>query len=372
MPILSAMFPQGPNLDAAATKAASALSNMNISYAGPRMAQILGDKKLGGQQSLAIIGHRGSGKNKVIISGEAPNTRPSVMENTIKSLVQAGENGADFVEFDVQVTKDGHAVIFHDDHIIIDNKGSYIARRIGDLTLEEYLSLGFQSDGLEIQMPLVRKASDGSICRWIVNVQDCLCTLKDAFEKIPLSVGFNIELKFDDEAEVPQADLQRVISVVLREVEMYGKGRKVFYSSFHPDAVDLVRKMQAEFPVLFLTDGGTYIYKDERRNSIESAIRLCLQCGLQGIVSEVKAILENPGLVSKVKDAGLCLLTYGELNNYVEALQKQKEVNVDGVIVDHVLEIVTATQNDTSLSITSPSSDKMSSRDLPGIVKAAA
>ena len=35
--------------------------------------------------------------------------------------------------------------------------------------------------------------------------------------------------------------------------------------------------------------------------------------GLQGIVSEVGAILQNPGLVSKVKDAGLCLLTYGEL-----------------------------------------------------------
>lgn len=366
------MFPQGPNFNAAATKAASTPSNINISYAGPRMAQILCDKKLSGQQPLAIIGHRGSGKNKIIIAGDAPNTGPSVMENTIKSLAQAGENGADFVEFDVQVTKDGHAVIFHDDHIIIDNKGFYITRRIEDLTLEEFLSLGFQADDLEIQRPLVRKASDGSICRWSVNVNDCLCTLKDAFERIPHSVGFNIELKFDDEAEIPRADLQRMISVVLREVEIYGKGRKVFYSSFHPDAIDLVRKMQAEFPVLFLTDGGTHIYKDERRNSIESAIHLCLQCGLQGIVSEVRAILENPGLVSKVKDAGLCLLTYGELNNYVEALQKQKVLNVDGVIVDHVLEVVTAARNGTFLSITSSSSDKMSSRDLPCILKAAA
>ena len=30
---------------------------------------------------------------------------------------------------------------------------------------------------------------------------------------------------------------------------MYGKGRKVFYSSFHPDAVDLLRKLQTEYPV---------------------------------------------------------------------------------------------------------------------------
>ena len=31
---------------------------------------------------------------------------------------------------------------------------------------------------------------------------------------------------------------------------MYGKGRKIFYSNFHPDAVDLLRKMQRECPVI--------------------------------------------------------------------------------------------------------------------------
>lgn len=251
-------------------------------------------------------------------------------------------------------------------------QGLHNARRIGDLTLEEYHSMGFQADGLEIQSPLVRKANDGSICKWIVNVQDRLCTLKDAFEKVPLSVGFNIELKFDDEIEVSEVDLKWVIGTVLKEVAMYGKGRKVFYSSFHPDAVDLLRKLQTEYPVLFLTDGGTHVYKDERRNSIESAVEVCLKCGLQGIVSEVRAILQNPGLVSKVKDAGLCLLTYGELNNFAEALQKQKETGVDGVIVDHVLEMVTAVRNATISDGTLTSSDDICSRDISSIVKAAA
>lgn len=251
-------------------------------------------------------------------------------------------------------------------------QGLHNARRIGDLTLEEYNSMGFQADGLEIQSPLVRKANDGSICKWIVNVQDRLCTLKDACEKVPLSVGFNIELKFDDEIEVSEVDLKWVIGTVLKEVAMYGKGRKVFYSSFHPDAVDLLRKLQTEYPVLFLTDGGTHIYKDERRNSIESAVEVCLKCGLQGIVSEVRAILQNPGLASKVKDAGLCLLTYGELNNFAEALQKQKETGVDGVIVDHVLEMVTAVRNATISDGTLTSSDDIRSRDISSIVKAAA
>lgn len=251
-------------------------------------------------------------------------------------------------------------------------QGLHDARRIGDLSLQEYLSTGFQPDGLEIRSPLVRKANDGSICKWIVNVQDRLCTLKDAFENVPLFAGFNIEVKFDDEIEVSEVELQRVIGTVVKEVAMYGKGRKVFYSSFHPDAVDLLRKIQTEYPVLFLTDGGTHLYKDERRNSIESAVEICLKCGLQGIVSEVRAILENPELVSKVKDAGLCFLTYGDLNNFVEVLQKQKEMGVDGVIVDHVLEMVSAVRNATISGITLTSCDDIRFRDITSFLKEAA
>ena len=62
------------------------------------------DNKIeGGQQSLTVLGHRGSGKNRVLSAGDASNARPSIMENTIKSLALAAENGVDFVKFDVQV-----------------------------------------------------------------------------------------------------------------------------------------------------------------------------------------------------------------------------------------------------------------------------
>ena len=67
------------------------------------------DNKIeGGQQSLTVLGHRGSGKNRVLSAGDASNARPSIMENTIKSLVLAAENGVDFVEFDVQVDQACH------------------------------------------------------------------------------------------------------------------------------------------------------------------------------------------------------------------------------------------------------------------------
>lgn len=43
----------------------------------------------------------------------------TVRENTVHSLEEAGKRGADFVEFDVQLTKDKIAVIFHDFHVLV-------------------------------------------------------------------------------------------------------------------------------------------------------------------------------------------------------------------------------------------------------------
>lgn len=65
--------------------------------------------------------------------------------------------------------------------------------------------------------------------------------------------------------------------------------------------------------VFFLTNGGAQTYTDVRRTSLEEAIKVCLAGGLQGIVSEVKAIFKNPGALTKIKESKLCLVTYGEL-----------------------------------------------------------
>lgn len=65
--------------------------------------------------------------------------------------------------------------------------------------------------------------------------------------------------------------------------------------------------------IFFLTNGGSQIYKDVRRNSLEEAIKVCMSGGLQGIVSEVKAILRNPGTVSQIKESALAIITYGQL-----------------------------------------------------------
>ncbi|KAL6874380.1 hypothetical protein ACP4OV_013400 [Aristida adscensionis] len=292
------------------------------------------------RRPLTVIGHRGKGMN-ALASADA--RMREVRENTLRSFNDAAAvPGLAYVEFDVQVTKDGCPVIFHDNFIFTEQDGEISGRRVTDLHLDEFLSYGPQKDSGKTGKPLLRKLKDGRILRWDVQSEDALCTLRDAFEGVDRRVGFNVELKFDDDLLYTEEQLTRILNAVLKVVFEHANGRPIIFSSFQPDAAQLIRKLQDRYPVYFLTNGGTQIYGDPRRNSLEEAVRLCLAGGLQGVVSEVRAILRQPSAVARIKEAKLSLLTYGQLNNVPEAVYVQHLMGVDGVIVDLVREIAEA------------------------------
>ncbi|XP_055805724.1 glycerophosphodiester phosphodiesterase GDPD1, chloroplastic-like [Solanum dulcamara] len=286
-----------------------------------------------------VVGHRGNGMN---LLQSADRRMKAVKENSILSFNAAANYPIDFIEFDVQVTKDGCPVIFHDDFILTQDNGTIYERRITELSLAEFLSYGPQREEGLAGKPLMRKTKDGKIVSWTVETDDSACTLKEAFEKVNPSIGFNIELKFDDHIVYQQDYLIHVLKAVLHVVLESAKGRPIIFSSFQPDAALLVKSLQTCYPVFFLTNGGTEIYYDVRRNSLEEATKLCLEGGLEGIVSEVKGIFRNPGAVNKIKESKLSLLTYGKLNNVPEAVYMQHLMGIEGVIVDFVEEVTVA------------------------------
>ncbi|KAF5735848.1 hypothetical protein HS088_TW15G01364 [Tripterygium wilfordii] len=286
-----------------------------------------------------VIGHRGNGMN-VLQSGD--HRMRAIKENSIISFNAAGKFPLDFVEFDVQVTKDGCPVIFHDDFILSEDNGTVFEKRVTELTLSEFLCYGPQSEEEKKGNKLMRKTKDGKMMEWNVETDDSLCTLQQVFQQVEPSLGFNIELKFDDHIVYQQDHLTNVLEAVLQVVFDHAKDRPIIFSSFQPDAALFVRKLQGVYPVFFLTNGGTELYYDVRRNSFEEAMKLCLEGGLQGIVSEVKGVFRNPGAVNKIKEAKLSLLTYGKLNNVSEAVYMQHLMGIDGVIVDLVKEITEA------------------------------
>ncbi|XP_057492152.1 glycerophosphodiester phosphodiesterase GDPD1, chloroplastic-like [Actinidia eriantha] len=286
-----------------------------------------------------VIGHRGSGMNML----QSSDRRMKAMkENSVLSFNAAAKFAVDFIEFDVQVTKDDCPVIFHDDFILSEDNGTVYEKRVTELSLSEFLCYGPQREPGKVGKTLLRKTKDGQILSWNVEKDDPLCTLEEAFHKVSPSVGFNIELKLDDHIVYQQEHLINVVQAILKVVFEHDKDRPIIFSTFQPDAALLVRKLQSTYPVFFLTNGGTEIYYDVRRNSLDEAMKLCLQGGLQGIVSEVKGIFRNPGAIPKIKEAKLSLLTYGKLNNVPEAVYMQHLMGVGGVIVDLVQEITEA------------------------------
>lgn len=63
---------------------------------------------------------------------------------------------------------------------------------------------------------MFRKAKDGRILGWKVEDDDALCTLKEAFQRVDPSLGFNIELKFDDSMVYKEEELIHVLQVILQ------------------------------------------------------------------------------------------------------------------------------------------------------------
>lgn len=299
----------------------------------------------GGGRRLLVVGHRGVGKNVTAAppgAGGGAAARPSVKENTVLSFNRAAEDGADFVEFDVQVTKDSVPILFHDDYVYVEGQE---ARKISDLTEEEFRATGPRRTGdgsLQAGPKLLRRAYGGAVSEWAVGEDDAPCTLAEAFAGADPRLGFNVEVKFFgfQARDVDAAEIARMLDAILPVVARHRGERRVYFSTFHPDAVgELRRRLQSAHPVFFLTDGGGHVFEDPRMNSVPAAIELSRSARLAGIVSEVQALIKEPGLVKQVKDAGLQLLTYGDLNNDADAMAFQRFHGVDGVIVDHVREM---------------------------------
>lgn len=193
-----------------------------------------------------VIGHRGHGMN---ILQSSDSRMKAIKENSILSFNSAAKFPLDFIEFDVQVTKDDCPVIFHDDFILTEENGTIFEKKVTELCLAEFLCYGPQKETGKEGKCLYRKTKDGKFVKWNVETDDSLCTLQDAFQKVEPSLGFNIELKFDDFAVYQQDHLLHILQVILQVVFEFARDRPIIFSTFQPDAAQLVRKLQNNYPV---------------------------------------------------------------------------------------------------------------------------
>lgn len=313
--------------------------------------------------STMVIGHRGLGKNT------ASRTSLQLGENTIQSFISAANLGAEYVEFDVQLTKDLVPVIYHD--FLVSETG--IDAPVHTLTLDQFLHIGEgqkprQSRPASPEAGVHLNGSNGDTDRSNTrrlrsysvdnskqrnihldrqleltermkhtrdfkkkgfkgnnrgfSIQSSFTTLEKMFNELPESVGFNIEMKYpmlheSEEEEMDQyaVELNSFVDTVLHKVyDMMGQ-RNVIFSSFNPDVCLMLSFKQPSIPVLFLTDAGTSPVGDVRAASLQEAIRFASRWNLLGVVSAAEPLVMCPRLVKVVKESGLVCVSYGTLNN---------------------------------------------------------
>ncbi|KAF6810994.1 glycerophosphodiester phosphodiesterase gde1 [Colletotrichum musicola] len=324
-----------------------------------------------------VIGHRGMGKNMT------SNKSLQLGENTVPSFIAAANLGAQYVEFDVQLTKDHVPVIYHD--FLVSETG--IDAPVHTLTLEQFLhinpdskrsngvhavnenlervrnnapgprqrslSMGYAGDGqngagLEERMKHTRDfKSKGYKANSRGNfIQAPFATLEDLFRQLPEHIGFNIEMKYpmlheseEQEMDTYAVELNSFCDTVLSKVYDLAGNRHVIFSSFNPDICLCLSFKQPSIPIMFLTDAGTCPVGDIRASSLQEAIRFASRWNLIGIVSAAEPLINSPRLVRVVKESGLLCVSYGTLNNNPIMVQRQVKEGIDAVIVDNVLAI---------------------------------
>jgi glycerophosphodiester phosphodiesterase len=284
-------------------------------------------------ENFPLIGHRGSGSNKTALL----NTM-NISENTVLSFVTANQRGAEYVELDVQLTKDKIPIIYHD--YTVSETGFNLP--LSRLTLIEFLALKDNKITTPQPKTLSRSRSEHSLLEHeALKINDSFPSLKMGLLNTPTNIGFNIELKvpLEDEAEregIPMVDLDDYGEKVLACVFANAKGRKILFSSFHPDVCSVFARKQSRYPVYLLTSAGSENHLDIRCNSLQGAVRFAKSNNLRGIVSKGEPILECPELVGIVKSLNLALITWGDENNNVSNVRLQQLLGVDAVIMDHV------------------------------------
>ena len=311
--------------------------------------------------STMVIGHRGLGKNT------GSRTSLQLGENTIQSFIAAANLGASYVEFDVQLTKDHVPVIYHD--FLVSETG--IDAPVHTLTLEQFLHvsqgqtprqsrptspaengvINGSSGGVPSRRRIRSHSLDHSDKKNIHTshfleltermkhtrdfkikgykgnsrgnfIQAPFATLKEMFQKLPESTGFNIEMKYPMLHETEEhgmdqyaVELNSFVDTVLTTVYDLSGKRNIIFSSFNPDICLLLSFKQPSIPVLFLTDAGTSPVGDVRAASLQEAIRFASRWNLLGVVSAAEPFVMCPRLVKVVKESGLICVSYGTLNN---------------------------------------------------------
>lgn len=165
-------------------------------------------------------------------------------ENTLEAFGLAVEQGADGVELDVQLTKDGEVVVVHDETIDrVSNGTGYVQ----DYTLEELKAFRFNKTHPEFPDAVIP-------------------TLKEVLQLLePTGLSVNIELKT---GIIRYDGMEERVLTLVKEMEMEDR---VIYSSFHHASLVKIKKLDSGARTgLLYSDGWLHVHSYAKKMNVDA------------------------------------------------------------------------------------------------------
>ena len=180
-------------------------------------------------EAVLTIGHRGA-------SGYAP-------EHTFPAYDQALELGADYIEQDLQLSRDGVLVVLHDETLDRTARGpeENCTGSVIDKTLEQIKTCEVGSWFNEENPQYAREEYVGLE----------IPTLEEVFQRYGSGVNYYIETKNPEEAPGMEEELVRLMG----EYGLTGpaaEGRQVLIQSFSPDSLRKIQALDPSLPLIRL------------------------------------------------------------------------------------------------------------------------
>lgn len=246
-------------------------------------------------QPFLLIGHRGCGSNL------ETSCNNKFEENTIDSFNQAHIEGADMVELDVHLTKDGCVVVYHNDYI--SNK------RICDLYYQEFLLLMNNKNEF-------------------ANKPTSFSKILDALDD---TIGINVEIKncnLTDNTYLPKL-IQSVWKIIVEK----NQNRIFIFSSFSPMACIYTKILSSNTNVFLLLD-----VHDEKQDNSENdkLVKFCQLFDLTGFVVSSDYFEKHSKKIKKLMVGNKRVFCYGKYTNNIIKSEELIRCGISGLITDNL------------------------------------
>lgn len=226
---------------------------------------------------ILVWGHRGA-------SGYAP-------ENTLSSFQKAYEMGADGIELDIQLSKDGKIVVIHDETIDRTTNGKGFVK---DFTLQQLKSFNANATHPEYEYEQIP-------------------AMEEVFDLLkPTNMTVNIELK------TGVYDYEGIEEKIIALTHEKGFEKRVIYSSFNHYSILRIQKLDPDAKTAFLfADGFVDIVEYGKKYHVNA-------------LHPDQTCLRYPGFMEKCQESGIEVNTWTV--NTTKEIQNAMNYGVHAII----------------------------------------